>query len=390
MANPCCGICILYNKPLILSESYSQIRLSLRKTPKFSQDITTMEEEQTKQQVEVTTSGLLYLPQEAKNLKVEKFLSDIESSTIYYDSEKIDDENLNFKFLLPAFEKAKEMEADFVLGFDKLLKRIIIGYPNGDGKYLVLNAHQQAAFLSVNFLKRNFGMDKPGPVIVKGIILSQQIDKIITRNEGVFRDAHAGYDSLKKVLERERAENQEGMAFDERNHVLLHSDPKENAKLLIAFIKELVQKLKAQEKSIYLEHVDLQITYKLYGEKTFNISTPGKNKKIFDRFRTKPPADAINEELVTITDFKKEVFHNKLTGRKGGTDLGQLDLVQLEYTSGLKITVEMMEEGEKLFLHLSDFIDCYNRASFPDARKNIHDRLLKIVVSLGKVVINLP
>ncbi len=349
-----------------------------------------MEEEQTKQQVEIKTTGLLYLPEEAKNLKFEKYLSDIESSTIYYESEKVDDENLNFKFLLPAFEKAKEMEADFVLGFDKLLRRIIIGYPNGDNKYLVLNAHQQAAILSANFLKRSFDSEKPSPIIVKGIILSQQIDKIITRNEGVYKDSHAGYDALKQVLERERSENQEGLAFDERNHVLLHTDPNENARLLVTFVKEFVRKLKEQEKSIYLEHVDLQIIYKLYGEKTFNISTPGKNKKIFDRFRNKPPADAINEELVTITDFKKEVFHNKLTGRKGGTDLGQLDLVQLEYTSGLKITVELLEEGDKLFLHLSDFIDCYNRPSFPDARKNIHDRLLKIVVSLGKVVINLP
>jgi hypothetical protein len=191
-------------------------------------------------------------------------------------------------------------------------------------------------------------------------------------------------------LEKARDEDQEGLAFDEKNNVILHQDPTENAKTLISFVKNVVKGLKDKEKSIFTEHIDLQITYKLYGEKTFNISTPGKNKKIFDRFRNKPPADAINEELVTISDFKKEVFHNKLTGRKGGTDLGQLDLVQLEYTSGLKITVEMMEEGEKLFLHLSDFIDCYNRNSYPDARKNIHDRLLKIVVSLGKVVINLP
>lgn len=364
--------------------------MKMKKTIKFSQDTNNMEEEQTKQEIEVKTVGLLYLPKEAKNLKLEKHLSDIDNSVIYYDSEKTDDENLNFKFLLPAFEKAKEVEADFVLGFDKLLQRCIIGYPNGDSKYLVFNAHQQAAILSANFLKSSFGTDKPSPIIVKGIILSQQIDKIITRNEGIYRDSHGGYAGLKEVLQKERSENQEGMAFDERNHVLLHPDSRENAKILIIFVKELVQKLKVQEKSLYLEHVDLQIIYKLYGEKTFNISTPGKNKKIFDRFRTKPPADAINEELVTITDFKKEVFHNKLTGRKGSTDLGQLDLVQLEYTSGLKITVEMMDEGEKLFLHLSDFVDCYNRTSFSDARKNIHDRLLKIVVSLGKVVINLP
>ncbi|WP_114750670.1 hypothetical protein [Pleomorphovibrio marinus] len=349
-----------------------------------------MEEEKTKEQIEVKTTGLLYLPDNSKNQKLENSLSDIEREVIYYDRERIDDENLNFKFLLPAFEKAKEINADFVVGFDKSLERIIIGYPNPDERYLVLNAHQQAAFLAANIMKGTYGSDKASPMIVKGIVLSQQIDKIVTKNEGVYKDSHAGYANLREILIKEQQEDQEGMAFDERNHVLLHPDPRENAKLLVEMVKNMVKELKAKEKSIFLEHVDLQIKYKLYGEKSFNISTPGKNKKIFDRFRTKPPSDAINEELVTITDFKKEVFHNKLTGRKGSTDLGQLDLVQLEYTSGLKITVEMMEEGQKLFLHLSDFIDCYNRSSFAEARKNIHDRLLKVVVSLGKVVINLP
>lgn len=349
-----------------------------------------MEEEKTKEHIEVKTTGLLYLPENTKNQKLENSLSDIEGGVIYYDSESIEDENLNFKFLLPAFEKAKEINADFVIGFDKDLNRIIIGYPNPDERYLVFNAHQQAAFLAAYIMKGTYESDRISPMIVKGIVLSQQIDKIVTKNDGVYKDSHAGYENLKEILVKERQEDQEGMAFDERNHVLLHPEPRENAKLLVEFVKNIVKELKAKEKSIYLEHVDIQIKYKLYGEKSFNISTPGKNKKIFDRFRTKPPSDAINEELVTITDFKKEVFHNKLTGRKGSTDLGQLDLVQLEYTSGLKITVEMMEEGQKLFLHLSDFIDCYNRSSFADARKNIHDRLLKVVVSLGKVVINLP
>ena len=65
-----------------------------------------------------------------------------------------------------------------------------------------------------------------------------------------------------------------------------------------------------------------------------------------------------------------------------------MDIVQLDYSSGLKISVELTEGGSKLFLHLSDYTDCYNKDSFANARKGINDRLLKIVVSLGKMVID--
>lgn len=333
--------------------------------------------------------GILYLPATAKEQKLERLAGDILCDTVYYDVEKVDDENLNFKFLLPLSNDAREKETDFVLGFDKSLKRVIIGYLNHESKFLVLNAHQQAALLVDHFLSYHPSESESGRMVIKGTILSQQIDKIITRNEGVYRESHVGYDALREAFEKEQGSGMPILACDDRNHLLLSTDPIENAGQVISLVRELVERLVRRESGIYLHHVDLQLAYKLFGEKTFNISSEGQNKKIFDRFRTKPPSDSINEELVSISDFKKDIFQNKLTGRKGQTELGPAELVQLEFSSGLKISVELADGGNKLFLHLSDFIDCYNRNSFPDARKNIHDRLLKVVVSLGKVVINL-
>ncbi|EON76761.1 hypothetical protein ADIS_2760 [Lunatimonas lonarensis] len=333
--------------------------------------------------------GILYLPQTAQANHFEKLVESFSCDIVYYDTDKVDDDTLNFKFLLPLANEAKEKEIDVALGFDKALKRIIIGYLNQEGKFLVLNAHQQAAMLVDHFLSYQRSDAPEGRIVIKGTILSQQIDKIITRNEGIYRESHVGYDALKDTWEREQKDGLPMLACDDRNHLLLHPDPVENAAKVIQLIQTLLERLIRRESGIFAHHVDLQLAYKLYGEKTFNISSEGQNKKIFDRFRTKPPSDSINEELVSISDFKKDLFQNKLTGRKGQTELGPADLVQLEFTSGLKISVELAEGGNKLFLHLSDYIDCYNKNAFPDARKNIHDRLLKIVVSLGKVVINL-
>lgn len=339
-------------------------------------------------EVNTTPKGLIYLPQSAKDLN---FLKDLKFEIELYDGDVQEDENLNYKFLLPAIEKAKRNDFDFILGFDKSLKRLVIGYPNPDNRFLVFNAHQQAAIFAHKFLSSNDfptgNVDKT-KLVIKGLILSQQIDKIVTKNYGLYKDSHSGHEELKEKVLGMEDEVSDFLAFDELNHTILDLDGEKNAALLINFIAELVSELKSKEKSLYDHHVDLQIRYKLYGEKTFNISSEGENKKIFDRFRLHPPSDAMHEELVSISDFKKQLFSNKLTGRKGEPELSQKDMVQLEYSSGLKITVELTDGGSQLFLHLSDFTDCYNKDSFPAARKNIHDRLLKVVVSLGKMVID--
>src|SRR5690606_22498917 len=144
----------------------------------------------------------------------------------------------------------------------------------------------------------------------------------------------------------------------------------------------MVLQLHAQELSLFDKHVNIQIRYNLFGEKTFNIASG--SKKMFDKFRTDPPADLIHEELISITDYKKRTFSNLLTGRKGSTDFEQMNLVQLDYSSGLRISVEFVEDQNRIVLHLSNFTHCYDKTRFAESRKAVHDRLLKVVVSLGK------
>jgi phosphoglucomutase len=339
-------------------------------------------------EVNTTPKGVIYLPETAKGLK---FLSEIKIETLFYTPGQEPVENLNYKFLLPALEKIKGEDYDYVIGFDHDLSRTIIGYPNPEGRFLVFNAHQQAAIFTHIFLAGNSFPshdEEKTRLVIKGVVLSQQIDKIVTKNNGAYKESHAGYEDLKERILGVDDGIEAYLAFDERNHVIFDLEKEKNVALQISMIDELVRELKGKEKTLYDFHVDLQIRYKLYGEKTFNITSEGENKKIFDRFRTKPPSDAMHEELVSISDYKKQTFFNKLTGRKSEPELRQMDMVQLDYSSGLKITVELLDEGTKLFLHLSDYTDCYNKDSFPTSRKGINDRLLKTVVSLGKMVID--
>lgn len=324
-------------------------------------------------------TGMLYLPK-SHDLSFPEIAGRLTLKVQTYDPEKVDEENLNYKFLLPAIETAKNEAVDFIVGFSSDWKRLILGYKNPEGKFLVFNAHQQAALLAEFFLTDNPASNGE-KLVVKSLLLSNQIDNIVKKNEGKIAYTHGGYNYLKEAMKA--ADTSSVIGFDDRNTALLREDVKGNALELLDMISRMILALQSQNSSLFDKHVHIQTRYNLFGEKSFNIASG--TKKMFDRYRTNPPADLIHEELNLISDYKKRTFSNLLTGRKGSIELDQMNLVQLDYTSGLRISVEFFEDQNRITLHLSNYTHCYDPSRFAESRKALHDRLLKTVVALGKM-----
>ncbi|MBT0810517.1 hypothetical protein KIH41_04415 [Litoribacter ruber] len=329
---------------------------------------------------------LFYLPKAAK-IKIPASTEKVETFHLFYGAD-VDDETLNFKFLMPAVEEAKNEDYDIILGFDKSLNRIIIGYKNTEGRFQAFNAHQQAALISDHLIQqviwdRPFG--ESGMMIIKSVILSDQLDGIATKNGVPVKTTHSGFDNLMGGVKANMEAVEKIIAFDDRNTVILNPDADKNSQSIFDMWMALLSDLAEKEKSMLDRHIDLQVKYRLYLEKTFQITRDTSIKKIFDKFRTKPPVDDLADELVLISDYKKQTFHNKLTGRKGTLELEARNMVQIEYSSGLKLTVELEEGETQMSIHLSKYTNFAFKPKYAEIRKGLHDSLLKTVVILGKM-----
>lgn len=330
-------------------------------------------------EINEVVNGLLYMPK-GHGLSVPHPTDQLAFRELTYDPAAVDDESLNFKFLMPAMEAVKDEPVDLIVGFSADLKRVIVAVKNPEGKFQAFTAHQQGAILAEYFLTRT-EQEANEKLVVKSLLLSNQIDNIVKKNEGRIAYSHAGYESLRNVMTAH--DRHSVMAMDDRNTVIVDGDVTNNALQLLEMLSQIVLNLQLQGLSLLDKHINIQCRYNLFGEKTFNI--PAESKKAFDKYRTNPPQDLIHDELILITDYKKKVFSNLLTGRKGATELDQMNLVQLDYSSGLRISVEYVEEQNKLILHLSNYTHCYDKSRFAESRKAVHDRLLKTVVALGKM-----
>src|SRR5690606_2394198 len=146
--------------------------------------------------------GTLYLPKN-HTLKYSEASEELAFREVTYDPAFVDEETLNFKFLMPAIEASKNEPTDFIVGFSSDLKRVILAYKNPDDKFQAFNAHQQAALFAEYFLTETVA-DNPDAaddrLVVKSLLLSNQIDNIVKKNEGRITYSHAGYESLRAAI----------------------------------------------------------------------------------------------------------------------------------------------------------------------------------------------
>ena len=325
---------------------------------------------------------MLYLPQ-GHSLDIEGASDGVQYEVLIYDPSLVDDSNLNYKFLIPTIEPAQNEKVDFILGFGTDLNRVILGYENPEGKIQAFTAHQQSALFTDYYLKNNLNgeeIEADEKTIVKSILLSNQVDNIVKKIGGNIEYSHSGYEFVIKAVEPIETPF---IGLDDRNTVVVTKDKERNGQAVLEMVSQIMTKLRSQNITLFDKLVALQISYNLFGEKTFNVASG--SKKLFDRYRSQPPSDIIHEELVSVTDYKKGTFVNLLTNRKGVPELEEMNLVQLDYSSGLRISVEFFEKEEKMVLHLSGFTYCYDKFKYKESKKTLHDRLLKIVVALGKM-----
>ena len=81
-------------------------------------------------------------------------------------------------------KKAKELDADILLGTDPDADRVGVGVKNNHGEWVLLNGNQ-TALLVFNYIieaRKNKGVAKPNDMVIKTIVTTYMIDAIAERN----------------------------------------------------------------------------------------------------------------------------------------------------------------------------------------------------------------
>ncbi len=243
-------------------------------------------------------------------------------------------------------KKAKELDADILLGTDPDADRVGVGVKNNHGEWVLLNGNQ-TAMLVFNYIieaRKNRGIAKPNDMVVKTIVTTNMIDEIAKANDITCYNVLTGFKWIAELI-REKEGKEEYIVGGEESFGLMIGDQirDKDSVSAVAIICEMAAVEKNNGRTLFDKLLELYVQYGFYYENLISLTKKGMNgsKEIADMmqgYRDNPPKEIAGSRVAELLDYQLQVKTNIQTGATEKIDLPKSNVLQFMTEDGSKIS----------------------------------------------------
>ncbi len=249
--------------------------------------------------------------------------------------------------LAMALAKAREIDADLLLGTDPDADRVGIAVKDNHNQFILLNGNQTGALL-FNYLLTKWkekGLLKGKEYIVKTIVTTELIADIARKYNIKYYDVLTGFKYIAEIMR----ENEGKLTFicgAEESYGYLVEDfvRDKDAISACAILAEAAAWAKDQGKSFFEQLLDIYMEFGYYKEKLSSVYREGQAgaqeiKKMMQDFRNSPPASIGGSELVKIYDYQLQKSFDRKAGTEQPILLPKSNVLQFVTSDGSVISI---------------------------------------------------
>ena len=260
-----------------------------------------------------------------------------------------------------AMQKAREVDADIVMGTDPDADRVGIAVKNGRGEWEILNGNQAAAVLIYYLIKRwgELGKLTGKEYIVKTIVTSELLAEIADRNNVPCCDVLTGFKWIADVIRRHEG----GATFiggGEESYGYLCGEfvRDKDAVMSCAFFAEIAAWAKDQGKTMFDILLEIYVNYNFYKETGVSVVKTGKSGAeeilaMMEDYRNAPPETIAGSPVVKLLDYEKLVATDLTTGKTETIDMPESDVLQFLTADGTKVSIRPSGTEPKIKYYIS-------------------------------------
>ena len=288
-------------------------------------------------------------------------------------------------------KKAKELNADILLGTDPDADRVGAGVKNNKGEWVLLNGNQ-TALLVFNYIieaRKNKGMAKPDDMVIKTIVTTDMIDVIATQNNISCYNVLTGFKWIASMIkEKEGKENY--IVGGEESFGLMIGDKvrDKDAVSAVAMICEIAALEKNNGNTLYNTLIELYVKYGFYKEDLISITKKGMNgsKEIADMmqgYRENPPHEIAGSMVVELYDYEQQLMKNLKTGESKKIELPKSNVLQFITEDGSKISARPSGTEPKIKFYFSVNMPLKNAGEFEMINQKLDEKIQGIISSMN-------
>ena len=284
-------------------------------------------------------------------------------------------------------QKAKESDADILLGTDPDADRVGVGVKNHKGEWVLMNGNQTAvlAFAYMIEARKNKGIVKPNDMVISTIVTTEMINEVAKQNNVACYNVLTGFKWIASLLkEKEGKENY--IVGGEESFGLMIGDKvrDKDAVSAVALLCEMAAVEKNNGRTLFDKMIDLYIKYGFYYETLISITKKGMNgqKEIADMmegYRNNPPSSINGSKVAHLLDYELSIGKDLLTGETWKIELPKSNVLQFITADGSKISARPSGTEPKIKFYFSVKTTLNSKSEFDEKYALLKNKIKGII-----------
>lgn len=284
-------------------------------------------------------------------------------------------------------KKAKELDADILLGTDPDADRVGIAIKDKQGNWVLMNGNQTAV-LAFNYLieaRKAKGIAQANDMVVKTIVTTDMIDNIAAKNNIKCYNVLTGFKWIAELIKEKEAAENYVIGGEESYGLMIGSQLRDkDAVSAVAFLCEMAAYEKDKGRTLYDKLIDLYVQYGFFKEHLISITKKGMNgqKEIADMmetYRSNPPQTINGSPVVKLLDYELRQGKNLQTGEEWEIKLPKSNVLQFILADGSKISARPSGTEPKIKFYFSVNTKLDNAANFDKVHTALNARIDGII-----------
>jgi phosphoglucomutase len=287
-------------------------------------------------------------------------------------------------------QKAKEIDADILLGTDPDADRVGIGIKDKGGNWVLMNGNQ-TALLAFNYImesRREKGIAQPNDMVIKTIVTTDLIDRLAAAYGVKCYNVLTGFKWIAELI-KEKEEKENYIIGGEESYGLMVGSKirDKDAVSAVAILCEMAAYERSRGKTLFEKLLELYVQHGYYLEHLISITKKGRDgqqqiAEMMERFRAQPPLSLGGVKVAQLLDYEKRESRNLATGAVSKIELPKSNVLQFLLEDGSKISARPSGTEPKIKFYFSVNAPLPNAEAYESVQQQLKGRIEAIIKEL--------
>lgn len=284
-------------------------------------------------------------------------------------------------------QKARELDADILLGTDPDADRVGIGVKDNHGNWILMNGNQTAvlAFSYMMEARKAKGIATPEDMVITTIVTTEMINRVAERNAVDCYNVLTGFKWIAEKIKELEGKKQYVIGGEESFGLMIGSLIRDkDAVSAVALLCEMAAYEKSKGRTLFEKLIDLYIEYGFYYESLISITKKGMNgqkeiAEMMENYRKQPPQQLAGSPVVELLDYQLQQSTHLLTGEKKPIALPKSNVLQFITADGSKISARPSGTEPKIKFYFSVNAPLKNKEAYETVLEQLKSKIDHII-----------